>query len=272
MKRLSFLAAVAAVAVAAIFSLASCGDSKADKLQNLQSAAEAVDSLLKPYAEAPSPVKAIDVTVAEPDIKVNVTFSDSLISVPVLGDALLDYFVAQQLKSAPGDVVKQVVSALKENSGSVVLSITDGNESAAPCSYSAESISHLLKAKTSQLNAPRVKQQLCAAMSAGLPVATSYAGADNVQAAVQKSFLEYTVTWPSEKAYAGWRQGSLTRIYLTPFHDAFESLGVLNEPFVEMLKSLGIDGVKVTYAALNSDKTLSQAFPWRSVLSAPAEK
>ncbi len=263
MNRLSSLAAVAAVALAAIFSLASCGDSKADKLQNLQSAAEAVDSLLKPYAEAPSPVKAVDVTVAEPDIKVNVTFSDSLISVPALGDALLDYFVAQQLKSAPGDVVKQVVSALKENAGSVVVTITDGTASAAPCSYSAESISHLLKAKTSQLNAPRVKQQLCAAMSAG---------ADNVQAAVQKSFLEYTVTWPSEKAYAGWRQGSLTRIYLTPFHDAFESLGVLNEPFVEMLKSLGIDGVKVTYAALNSDKTLSQAFPWRSVLSAPAEK
>ena len=35
--------------------------------------------------------------------------------------------------------------------------------------------------------------------------------------------------------------------------------------FASLIKELGIDGIRVVYADVDSDKKVKQAFPWRSI-------
>ena len=60
-------------------------------------------------------------------------------------------------------------------------------------------------------------------------------------------------------------QGVLTGRYMQPLRDEYGRLGSLEYPVVEMLKTLGIDGVRMVYVATGTDEEVKQAFPWREI-------
>ncbi|MDE6287447.1 MAG: hypothetical protein K2M00_01520 [Muribaculaceae bacterium] len=253
------IAAVSAVMVAAV----SCGESQADKIKKLDAAAAAVDSV---YKGVEAPVSNLKAQANDTDVTVSVAVLDSMIRIDLVGDEMMDYFMAQQIKKAPAALVNEVTKAVTGTAGALQLSVTDlyGNERT--FSFTGETLRHLYKAKGSQLNAPRVKEQVCRMLLPALPNALATTDAESIDLSVDKSFLTYTVTFASDRRFKDSGQGLLTRIYMDAFKAQYASLGELCDPVVEMLKSLGIDGVCVIYKALNGDKEIRQAFPWRTIM------
>lgn len=253
------VAAACGVMVAAV----SCGESQADKIKKLDAAAAAVDSV---YNGVEAPVSNLKVLATDTDVTVAVAVLDSMIRIDLVGDEMMDYFMAQQIKETPAALVNEVTKAVTGTAGALKLSVTDlyGNERT--FSFTGETLRHLYKAKGSQLNAPRVKEQVCRLLQPAIPNGLATAEAESIDLSVEKSFLTYTVTFANDRRFKDSGQGLLTRIYLDAFKEQYASLGELCDPVVKMLKSLQIDGVCVIYKALNGDKEIRQAFPWRNII------
>lgn len=252
---------VAVVAMSMVAVAGSCGPSAAERAARMESAAATVDSLVH-TTEAPFVVsKAV---YAEPNIDVSFVLADSVIKVDLLGDELMDYYLAEQLKTSDGAALREVCSALKSSEASVVLSLTDAYGGSKTFIYTADKLQNLAKAKRSQLNVPKVKEQVVAVAGGAVPAPSAHMGTQ-VSTSIDKGFLTYTVTWPSKSAVSGMPQGVLTGRYMQPLRDEYGRLGSLEYPVVEMLKTLGIDGVRMVYVATGTDDEVKQAFPWREI-------
>lgn len=250
-----------AVAVVAMMCLMwSCGDSEKAKLEKLDAAATEINTLASAVTSPLSDGKAAAI---DHDIVVTMELNDSMIDPARLTDVIMDYYVAQQVKTLPKDVINSTVKALEATEGSLILNIKSAAGGEGHFSFAAPTLRELYKAKGSQLNAPRVKEQLCTLLDGTLPSAFAWADADHVEINIEKSFLTYHVVFTSDRTYASSGQGLLTRLYFEPFKARLAALGSLEEPIVTMFKSLGIDGFCVSYEALNGDKVIRQAFPWR---------
>lgn len=252
------LRAVAAVAVTCM--MWACGDSEKAKLEKLDEAAAEINTLTSGVVAPLSNGKAV---VSDHDIVVSMELNDSMIDPARLTDVIMDYYVAQQIKTLPKDMVNATVKALEATEGSLILNLTSASGSAGRFSFAPATLRELYKAKGSQLNAPRVKEQLCTLLTGTLPSTFAWADADHVEINIEKSFLTYHVVFTTDRTYSSSGQGLLTRLYFEPFKARMAALGSLEAPVLTMLKSLGIDGFCVSYEALNGDKVIRQAFPWR---------
>ena len=78
-----------------------------------------------------------------------------------------------------------------------------------------------------------------------------------------RGFIEYNIVWPSQKDLANKEQSVLTLLYFNDLKKSLMDLGELEQPVIDLLTNLGIDGVRVQYSAEDGDKVIKQAFPWR---------
>ena len=263
MKKMFARVMSVALAVVSLAVMTSCGDKQAEKQKALDEAAEALSTEL---ASVTAPLSHESTLVADNDIVVKMTVSDSMIDVSRLGDELMDYYMAMKLKQGPSELINKVVKAVEGSEGSVKLDLTDIYGNSTSYSFSGETIRHLIKAKGSALNEPRVKEQVARLLEKALPNAAAYADADNVALTFNRGFLSYEVTFPNDRGFAKSTQGLITKQYMQPVKAQYAALGSMQADVIELLKNLRVDGVSVTYKALNSDKELKQAFPWRVIL------
>ncbi|MDO4320202.1 MAG: hypothetical protein Q4C34_06455 [Bacteroidales bacterium] len=261
MNRIFRYISLPVVAVALIALASACGPSAAERTARMESATATVDSLVH-TSEAPFAVSKAD--YAEPNIDVTVVLADSMIKVDLLGEDLMDYYLAEQLKTSDQQALRSICSTLKDNEANVVLSLTDAFGASKTFIFSGEKLLNLAKAKRSQLNVPKVKDQVVALAGGAVPAPSAHAGAQ-VSTSIDKGFLTYTVTWPGKGVISGMPQGVLTGRYMQPLRDQYGRLGSLEYPVVEMLKTLGIDGVRIVYVATGTDDEVKQAFPWREI-------
>jgi len=242
--------------------VAACGPSEAEKTARLESAAAQIDSLI---ATDRAPFESCGAVYAAPNVNVDIALADSLIKVDLLGDALMDYFVADQLKAMDRERVAAVINALRKLDTPVVATVRDTYGASKTFIFSADKLSRLVKAKGTSLDVPAVREQVTAMAGGAVPAPWAHRGAQ-VSTAISKGFLTFTMTFPSRAALNGLEQGNLTGRYLDPLRRQYARLGDLEYPVVEMLKGLGIDGVRIVYtAADDSDRELKQAFPWREI-------
>ncbi len=257
MKRMIYLVAI----VAALAGMVACGPSAAEKAERLASAAAQIDSIVK-CDEAP--VVSSGARYEDPNIVVSYVLSDSMIKVDLLGDELLDYYAAEELRTMDASTLKTVTSLLSKNETSLVVSITDVYGNAKNYIFTADKLKNLAKAKRSTLNVQKVKEQVVALANASVPAPYAHPGTQ-VSASIDGGFLTYTIVWPKKSSYASYSQGVLVSLYKAPLQAQYSALGVLEYPVVDMYKSLGVDGVRIVYKAVDSDSELKQAFPWREL-------
>lgn len=241
--------------------VSACGPSAAETTARLESAAATVDSLVHTTG---APFAVSKAAYAEPNIDVTFVLTDSMIKVDLLGDELMDYFVAEQIKPVDRSVLNPVIATLKAAEANVVVSVTDAYGTTKTFIYSGDKLSNLAKSKRSQLNVPKVREQVVAMAGGAVPAPAAHPGTQ-VAASIDKGFLVYTMTWPSKKSLDGLSQGVLTGRYLQPLRNQYSQLGSLEYPVVEMLKTLDIDGVRIVYAAAGTDDVVKQGFPWREI-------
>lgn len=253
---------ILAASAALLLLVCSCGPSEAEKKAAMERTAATIDSII---GTTQTPYEACGAVYAEPNVNVNIVLRDSMIKVDLLGEQLMDYFAAAQLKSYDADTFNDITKQLRTQDASLVVNITDTFGGSKTFIFSPEKLRRLRAAKPSSLDVPKVKEQVIAMANGAVPAPAAHAGAQ-VSASISKGFLTYTVSWPQKSALAGLEQGSLTGRYMDALRRQYSRLGELEYPVVETLKSLGIDGVRIVYTTVDGDgKELKQAFPWREI-------
>lgn len=261
MKKIMKGAVAMAVALCVMAVMASCGGG-VNKEERLQSAAQSLDSVL---ASCEAPVTAVKAVADGTDIRLDAVVRDSLIRLESVGDALMNFYVAQQVKQSPAKVFNEVVKAVEGTGGCVVLSITDIYDFKREYKYTGAQLRNLYKALPSQLDGGKVKSELCEMLQPSLPNRPAWAQAQSVDLSIKSGFLTYTVTFADDSSFAKSKQGLLTGLYEKPLARSFSSLGSLSDSFLAMCRTLSIDGVRVEYKAAAGGKELAQAFPWRFI-------
>lgn len=242
--------------------LSACGPSDAEKTAQLEATAASIDSIV---ATNQAPFENVGVKYDAPNVAMRVGLRDSMIKVDLLGDQLMDYYAAEALKAMNPKQVWDLTATLKKFETPVVLTLKDTFGSEKSFIFTAEKIRKLQKSKPSSLDVPAVKEQIVAMAGAAVPAPQAHPGCQ-VSASIEKGFLTYTIVWPSKASLAGVVQGNLTGSYLDGLRRQYSRLGDLEYPVVEMLKGLGIDGVRIAYTAADDDDVqIKQAFPWREI-------
>lgn len=262
MKKIMKRAMAVVMTMCMVAAMASCGG--VSKEQQLQDAAATLDSV---FAACEAPVTAIKATAEGTDIRVDAVVLDSLVRLEGLGDVLMNFYVAQQLKQASGAVINTVVNAVEANEGAVVLSLTDIYDFKREYKFTGANLRHLYSAKPSQLNGGQAKNELCDMLQPSLPNREAWADAQSVELSVKGGFLTYVVTFADPSSYARMKQGNITGLYKEPLHRSLQSLGSLLPSFENLCTTLGIEGIRVEYtSAKEGGRELAQAFPWRFIL------
>lgn len=248
--------AVAVIAMALGSEMVGC-NKDAQKAEALQAAAALADSVAG---------QGWDVKVDDKNIAAIYTLADSILNPEAIGDALFDVYAAGQLKAYSASDINTVSNALHENDGSLAISVISPAKGTRRVVYlTAKHLVMLQKSKNSQLNASAAREQVVKMAEMMVPAPDAHKDAVQVEASVVKSFLEYNIVFSDVKAFSGKDQSLLTLRYLEPLKAEYRALGELGAPIVEMLETMGIDGVRIQYSAENSDKTIKQAFPWREI-------
>lgn len=250
------------IALLALLVATGCGSHNVE--DSLRSAAEVADSVAKADAGG-------SVVVDVPNLQISFTVTDSEISLASVGQDLFEVFAAQQLKKVSPKVVAKVVEALRESKGELDVIINSDNGESAAFTLTPHRIVALQRAKNSELNFSSARTQVIAVAERMVPAPQEHIGAMKVHVSVSKSFLEYNIVWPNVTSYERQPQGILTKRYFNALKEQYQTMGGLAEPVIDMLTSMGIDGVRIVYSAENSDKELKQAFPWREI-RLPIEK
>lgn len=251
--------------ICAIAAIIGTSCSKGSSAAEIEKAAAVADSVLSADGNASAAVNAeatgIDVTVRV----------DSLIDVTAVGQELFDIYASAWLKTVPAAKLDQVAKALRESKGSVTVKLVNPDSRSQQFTYTPKRIIDLQRARLTQLDPSIAKSQVIKVAEAMVPNPKANEGADSISASIAMSFLEYTIEWPTAKNYADRGQGVLTTLYFNPLKQQLIDLGPSAQPIVEMLTSLGIDGIRMVYTAKDSDKVIKQAFPWRE-LEKPIEE
>lgn len=254
MNTFKFLCATMLVAAAA--GLSGCGSKNSGEA--LVSAAELADSIARADANG-------SVVAAAPDLEASFTVSDPEIALSAVGQDLFDVFAAQQLKKVPAKDINAVCEALRESKGQLEVIINSPDGESITFSLTPHRIGALQRAKNSDLNFSAARTQAIAVAERMVPAPEAHAGALRVETGVSKSFLEYNIVWAKASSFDKYPQGVLTQNYFNALKKQYQDMGGLAEPVIDMLSSMGIDGVRIVYSAENSDKELKQAFPWREI-------
>lgn len=255
-SRLSVLALASALSLTA---LTGCG-SDGGNASALAKAAAGADSIVSSMSDA-----NVEVNAAGTGLDATFRMSDSLIDPAYLGQDLFDVYAAQQLKDYPSAAVNAVSKAVQASKGDITVELLWPGGRNARFTLTPRRFVDLQRAKNSQLNMPAAKTQLTDLARHIIPAPEASKGCDSIETSINKSFLEYTFVWPSASAYANDGQGMLTGRYFNALKRMYTSLGAPGPDIVRMLQGMGVDGIRIVYAAKDSDKTLQQAFPWREI-------
>lgn len=236
--------------------MGSCGG--ASKGDMLERAAAKADSIAKAEGGGSA-------VLDSPDICVDFTVNDTLIPLQMITQDLFDVFASQQLKKIPQKDVSAVTDALRENNGELKVTLNSPKGESVTFEFAPRRVTTLQKARNSELNVSGARTAVIDIARQMIPAPEAHKGASDIVTSVTKSFLEYDIIWPKASDFARYPQGILTKNYFTPLKMQYQAMGSLAEPVIEMLESMGIDGIRIVYSAADSDKQLKQAFPWREI-------
>lgn len=242
----------------------SCSGS--DKSQALVSAAALADSIVSADGNA-------NVEVSENGVGMDASFriSDPQIQVQAIGQELFDAYASQQLKLVSPDDINTISHALRGTKGDITVQLLSRDQKPQVFTLSPQRFVELQKARLSQLDPGKAKEQAVKVAEGMCPNPKAHEGAVRVDVALVKGFIEYNIVWPSQKDLSNKEQSMLTLLYFNDLKKSLKELGELEQPVIDLLTNLGIDGVRVQYSAEDGDKVIKQAFPWRE-LQKPIEE
>lgn len=254
----------AALAMTAALGFSACSGGK--QAEQLAAASALADKMISSDYD-----HNVEVNAEGNGLDVTIRLSDSLVNVPAIGQELFDALAALNLKACNPADLNELAQTLHKAKASVEVQLIGTDKADVKYPLSASQLTKLQGSKLTQLNPALLKTQLVALAGPFCPNPKAHAGARDIEIAIVKSFLEYRVVWPSAKDYAQREQGWLTLNYFNPLKQLYTMVNDGCPGLINMMTELGIDGVRMVYAAPDSERELRQAFPWRE-LEKPIEE
>lgn len=226
--------------------------------------AERLQTELAPVAtDSPMYLDSITVKYADAVLTVTIAFADPAVNPDDYSQALVEYVVAQYLKSHPGADLDAVLNGLSEEEGS--LDIVLAGRSGAPRTYTIGSrrLKQLFRLRPMELNFNEVKTNVSSIMAGRCNQYRLGVNAAETTFAIDGGFAQYTLTFASPSAFSNQSQGSIVGRYLPGLREQYESYGACRPMIEETLRSLGIDGYRFVYTTAEGEPSLRAAVPWR---------
>lgn len=251
-KFLEILAAVGIVLLTLV--VFACGPSQEQKAQELTDAAAEVSAAVQ------QTYSTVTIEAEYPNVKLNVALDDSLFHAELITEPVASFFLAKYIQSMPANNAKSLLAKVKEAQGAVQLTVTDLYGQSFTADLAPDHVTGLFTAKNTQLKVPAVKEGLEAMLGSQLEIPARFKLAGEVSASFEGGFLVYEVPVKAVDV-ANLSQGNIVFYHQQLLKNQWKNLAY----FANQLKDLGIDGLRIVYADVDSDKKVKQAFPWRSI-------
>lgn len=249
------------LAATLIGGLCSCGQTSKEP-SALIAQSERVSGEIGDIAEeSPMFLQSADADYADGVMSVNVAFCDSTINVAGISDALVQYVLAQYMKSHTGKNLDEILNTLTKEEGSMKITLTGSNGQTKEFNIPAARAVKLIKLKPSELNFNEVKDNVSGILASRCEALKEEYKAKEVEFSITGGFAQYTFTFDKATAYASLNQASLRGRYLKVLKEQYENYGDCAYIIEDLLKSLNVDGYRYVYTT-GSGRDLSAAIPW----------
>ncbi len=269
MKISSFIASASA-AVAITVAMVSCGSDK--NAQALAAQAERLSGVLSEAAAAnPGFLKSASASYDETAFTVDVSLADTLIDIKQVTPALFQYFTAIEVKANADKNLEETVNALSAKDQPMIVKVTDYSGATTDYELSASTLRRLYKTPLTQLDFTNVKNNVLEIMKSEADE-FMIAGSTAVSFSFAGGYGDYTVSFPTKKDFitkdtaSALTLSNLKARGIKVLAARYDSLGDYRDAFMEMYKSLGIDGFHLIYVTEKGDDTMKITILWRDII------
>lgn len=269
MKISSFFASASA-AVAMMVAMVSCGPDK--DVETLNAQAELLSGeLSEAVAANPGFLKSASASYDETALTVNVALADTLIDIKQVTPALFEYFTAIEIKAGADKNFEATVNALSSKEQPLLVKVTDYSGATADYEMSASKLKRLYKTPLTQLDYTNVKNNVLEIMKSEADEFMA-AGSTGVTFSFAGGYADYTVSFPTKKDFITKDNAkaltlpNLKARAIKVLADRYDSLGDYRDSFMDMYKSLGIDGFHLIYVTEKGNDTMKITILWRDII------
>ena len=254
---LPLLAALAAI-------LWSCSGSK--EPSKLIAQAERINGELSVLAEeSPMFLDSICVDYADAVLSVKVAFADQLYKAEDFSDALVQYTLAEYLKSHTGANLDEVLNTLGEEEGKMTVTILDCQGGAKEFDIPSARLKQLVKLKPMELNYTAARDNMLELMAKRAPFYAEQAKAKSAEFDLSAGFAQYTITFEKASAFRGLTQPVLTGRYVNILRPIYDEFGACRTMVEDLIKSFSIDGYRFVYTDEKESQMVKASIPWRTM-------
>lgn len=253
MKRFFEIMAAVAMALLAIIVFA-CGPSEEQKTQEFKAA---VDSLNNTVTQT---YTTVAITAEYPNVKLDVTLTDPIAHADLLTETVANFFLAKYIQQTPANNGKDVLKKVKDAQGKVNLNVTDVYGKTYTAELTPDHLTGLYTATNSTLVNTGVKDAIANLFGSQLSVPAKFKLSGEVTASLETSFITCVIPVKAIDV-ANLTQGNISFYHQDPLYQQWKDLGGV----AAWLKDIGIEGIRIRYADVDSDMHKQQAFRWRDI-------
>lgn len=251
---------------AMMLATASCGGN--EEAETLTRQAERVNAqLAENVKQDPELFAGADAAYADSAFNVNITFADSMMQVSDYSQAMVEFFLSDEIKSKAGKDLDEIVNSLAKVKEPLRLTLTDVYGTTRSYDMSSATLRTLFKTQRSQLQLPQVRSEVLALLAGRAFRFAVGPGVQKADFALTSSFATYTIIYDNAKSYSGLNVANLKARYLKLLKPIYKSYGPLADAIVKMNQDLGIDGYRFVLTTPAGDSELKATLPWREILA-----
>ena len=252
----------AAAALLLLFVAAACSGSDKDEAVLAEKSSDLNVELLQTANTSPDFLKSLSCEYAAPNLLVNVKL-DNDINPELYSQALVEYVLANYIRSNSGELMDAIVNGINHTHGSLSITVSNVNEEAKEFTVGHARLVQLVQKKNSELNFNDVKENVLHLLELECAPMAQEIKAESCTFALANGFAQYTFTFATAAKFANQTQGSILGHYLPIVKQQYESYGSCSYLVLDVLKSLQIDGYRFVYTDADESKKISSALPWK---------
>lgn len=199
--------------------------------------------------------------------RIDITFTDEGLSTSQITPELINFGVACYLKDMQESHMANILNQLSEVEGEMRIKVTDAAGDTLVHNIPAPALKQLYRSNYSEINFSAAKSALSHIFEDEAPAVASAASATGCTYATTGGFAQYTLTFPSERAYGHITQGSLTGRYLPSLFEKYMQMGNFDAYVQNVCSKLGFEGYRYIYRASDDERQVRASMTWNMINS-----
>ncbi len=261
MKRIA-LFFVAALSLA--ITLSSCGGTSKAETELAAKATDLNMEFLQLAKGSPDFIESMSCEYSAPNLLINTKLNTDL-KPEMFSQALVEYVVANYIRSNAGALMDGIVNGINLTKGSISITITNVNEEAKEYTIGHARLVQLVQKKNSELNFNDVKQNVVKIMETECAKYADDVKAESCTFALANGFAQYTITFKNASAFSNQTQGSVLGRYIKVLKEQYQTYGAASYLVIDILKSLQLDGYRFVYTDPEGTAKISSPVAWKNI-------